>query len=147
MTVSDYLKKIEKFVERTPDARVCFRWSQEGECSRFLYIKSIRADGENVYLESQDPDEWGQVEGQVYFDGRVLVHLLSKVDTSLELKITDDYGGLQVYDFVCQYEDDIEYYEEDEEILCALPEVKPSWWEEDEEEEEDFDEEEEDEEK
>ena len=144
MTVSDYLKKMEKFVERTPDARVCFVWSQEGECSRFLYIKSIRADGENVYLESQDPDYFHK--GQVYFDGRVLVHLLSKVDTSLELKITEDgYDGL--YDFVCEYEDDIEYYEEDDEIMCALPWIVPSWWEEDEEEEEeDFDDDEEDEE-
>lgn len=84
MTVGEFLKDITKFAEKTPDTLVYFDCTKE--YSYFLYVKSIRAIDGYVYLECEDRYN-DSTHGYVYHDAHVLVHLLSKMDPSSELKI------------------------------------------------------------
>ena len=117
MTVGEFLNDFTKFAEKTPDTLVYFDCTKEGYCSSFLYVKSIKAIDGCVYLECRDgyndPDN-----GYVYHDAQVLVHLLSKMDPSSELKIDQRFGDDEDEDLIDVELGSIEYDGVGEICIC-----------------------------
>lgn len=97
MTVGEFLKGITKFAEKTPDTLVYFDCTKEDDY--YLYVKSIRAIDGYVYLECKDRYN-DSTPGYVYHDAHVLVHLLSKMDPSSELKIDQGFGDDEDEDLI-----------------------------------------------